>query len=337
LFLAFLVVCIHFHFPVGGEIVDVWARIAVPLFFMIAGFFMFSNNPDVVRSRIRKTIPRILEIAIFALLLYIVIGVPRSYVGEKTGGALLYFSELLSLKSIVKLVVFNTPDVISTHLWYLFAYLYVLLIFYAGVAFVINHKRLCLAVSAVLILVFIVFASYGYFIYGDTLLGVRVKGRMYMVRNAYFDGLPFFTIGFLLRARSNSIKFFRNKLALTIGIVTFSVLSVCEYAFIGRCAEMFISTIPLILCVFLLALSDKNAFSRTPLPALGKKYSLYIYIFHSAIGLVLAKLMAKLAVLSDIAAFLEMLLPVIVFIASLLTSMLYLKLVTVVFAKVKKG
>ena len=61
------VVFIHMPFPGNfGKIISTLSGFAVPLFFMIAGYYSFGNGPEVIKRRLSK----IITLAIFLILIF---------------------------------------------------------------------------------------------------------------------------------------------------------------------------------------------------------------------------------------------------------------------------
>lgn len=327
LFLSFLVVCIHFPFPFfWGWAVKVLAKIAVSLFFMISGFFMYHPDAVTVKRKARKAIPRILAIACLSSLLYLAVGIVQSYTGESTGGIVHFFSKLCSLRVIVKLIVFNVP-LAGTPLWYLFAYLYVLIFYYWGASFVLKHRGVTISLSVGLLLVFAIYDAYSVKLFGNiSAFGIHdLTGNSIFVRNAYFDGLPFFTLGFWFKERMRDDSFQGKTPILIVCALAFYALSLWEHTFIGKSAEISFGTILLSICVFILTVKHRNLFSRTILPKLGRLYSLYIYIFHSVVALAFMLVFEKMDIFSGVRPVYILLKPVLIFSVSLLGSMVYVK------------
>lgn len=112
---AFLVICIHVPFPgIVSEIITSLARIAVPIFFMITGYFY--NKTD---KKPFKQIKKVIILIILSNLLYFI---PDILKNEN-------ISTVFSLKNILSFIIFNESP-FAGHLWYLNALLYVLIIVY---------------------------------------------------------------------------------------------------------------------------------------------------------------------------------------------------------------
>ena len=119
---AFLVVAIHARFPgdFGSYTVAV-ARVAVPVFLMITGFFYKGTQE---RGREKKQIVKILKLVVWSSVIFFVMLLGFNAAAGKAGQ---YIRETFTLKKLYEFVVFNA-SMFSDHLWYLGAILYVLLI-----------------------------------------------------------------------------------------------------------------------------------------------------------------------------------------------------------------
>lgn len=120
---AFLIVCIHAPFPgVIGEYITALARIAVPIFFMITGYFY----SDVLNScRETRQIKKTFKLVVGANLLYLLWDSFYALLSHNN-----FFTTTFTIKNLLKFLFLNESS-LKEHLWYLGAILYVLLIVYA--------------------------------------------------------------------------------------------------------------------------------------------------------------------------------------------------------------
>ena len=118
---AILVICIHTPQPHWFQLViNPLQRCAVPIFFMISGYFTYGKeNTD---KTIRKRIIHILKIFCFSYLLYMLIPIAH-------GRSLDIVAEVLKNNyENAKLLICYNYLTDGYHLWYLHAYIYVLVI-----------------------------------------------------------------------------------------------------------------------------------------------------------------------------------------------------------------
>lgn len=67
---ALMVVGIHVDFVLRSYVLFLY-RIAVPVFFMISGYFLLSQDSTVCKEKVAKIIRKILKLAVWSNLLYI--------------------------------------------------------------------------------------------------------------------------------------------------------------------------------------------------------------------------------------------------------------------------
>ena len=243
-------------------------RIAVPCFFMISGYCIKGND---IKGKITRSVSRLLWLILWSSALYIF----ASFI-------LKHFSIQLiipSVKDLFNFLVFN-ENPWAPHLWYLNAYLYVLLIV------VVIEKRGLWNIAYILIpLLLIVDLAFGKY---SLLLWNKEFDWLY-VRNFLFVGLPYFLIGAFVRSKRN---IFLNKHILMGGVIIFSTTSFLERYLLTQIGtnavrEHYLSTTFLAVSVFLLALSIKIK-KPNVLSNIGERDSLYIYIFHIVVASVLS-------------------------------------------------
>jgi len=256
-----LVIFLHTDFEglILYDGISVIARIAVPLFFMITGYFYKKDCDD--KKKI-KSIVRALILIIVCNCIYFVYGL---FINKTSNAE--YISSLISFGSIARSLLFN-QNLISNHLWYLNAYLYILIIVYILEKIKIFDKIVKL-LPYILLLTFIMGPL------SEIVLDMSFNYIIY--RNFLLIGLPFFAIGYLLK--KNPIFVNVNYITLIIAVVI-SLLELFIYRTkgINNYKDLYITTPFLAVIVFELFLNMKT--SNNFISMLGKEYSLYIYIFH---------------------------------------------------------
>lgn len=276
---AFLIVCIHAPFPGAvGEYFTALTRVAVPIFFMITGFFY----ADVVgRGRRVAQIKKIFSLNVKANVIFLIWKVVYN-LAKGRQALITFMADTFSAKAIMNFLLFN-DNCVGSHLWYLSAILYVLIIVY--MADRLNLKRLLIFITPLLL-------------FGDLVLGkysLLLIGReipYYYVRNFLFVGIPYFCIGNIIHEYCNNLKRIKQEW-LTVAIVLFSVTTVLERLFlisVGKNAirDHYLSTTFLAISVFAYALRKQygnvelNKAGKI-LSIIGRKYSTDIYILHPII------------------------------------------------------
>lgn len=167
---AFLVICIHVPFPgYLGAIITPLARIAVPIFFMITGYFYKKTA-----TKPFKQIKKIIILIILSNLLYFIFDVITKQ----------NIMHIFSLKSFIKLIFFNESP-FAGHLWYLNALLYILIIMYL-VDKIKIRKNLYYAIP-ILLLIDLIFGKYSMLLLGRQFPYIIVRNFLFVRNTVFFN------------------------------------------------------------------------------------------------------------------------------------------------------
>lgn len=260
---ACLIVFLHTKFKWNDAIMPL-TRCAVPCFLIISGYLLYTEF-GIGQKRLRRNIKNIFHILAWATLLFLIIkeAITISH-GE-------FF--IPSLKQWLCFLVFN-ENPFGMHLWYLGAYLYVLLI----MTFVDKYKlwKPMLIATPFLILGDLLLGKY-------SLLLLNCEFYFVLVRNFFFVGIPYFMIGTWIKKHRMKLLSV-NKCIYLGGVITFSITSIIEKEILlfldkNPVREHYFSTTFLAIFLFLFVLSFKKV-SPTKISRIGATDSLYIYIFH---------------------------------------------------------
>lgn len=275
---AFLIVCLHIPFPgEAGAYFTTLTRRAVPIFFMITGYFYSGTKRQ---HRELNQIKKMFVLGVEANLLYFVWNIALSVLkGEGVGS---YICSALTWKNILKLLLFNeTP--LAVHLWYLGAILYVLIIV------VLTDKlyltKVLYILTPVLLITDVVLGKY-------SLLIFHREFPYIFVRNFLCVGIPYFCIGRLI----NEKKWNLSKEILRALIAVFGLTSMMERfllvsAGMNATRDHYISTTLLALCLFLYTLESN--WKNEKLATIGREYSTWIYILHPIFIILLSVVISK--------------------------------------------
>ncbi len=238
---AFLVICIHCPFPgIVGSAVTPLTRIAVPIFFMITGYY-YSHTKS--QNRTVRQIKKILKLLLLSLPLYCVFSFVTAYASGTSLSS--FLSDLIAPSSVFRFLCLNEPP-FGGHLWYLCAILYVLvLLFFFEKKW---DRRKLYPLVPFLLLTDLVFGKYSLLILG---FSVPVP----YVRNFLFVGLPYFLIGDMLYRHKPA----PSKVLLLFLSCLFIFSTWTERYFLGLSAlnadrDHYLSTTFLAISLFLLAL-----------------------------------------------------------------------------------
>lgn len=263
---AFLVVCIHIKFP---AFVDFYLsplyRCAVPIFFMISGYFYsFSWNNE----RKNKQIEKFLKITVEINLFYLVINCALALL---QGSSIKdYLISTVSIKKIILLLVTN-DNAISGHLWYLSAILYVVIIFRLFPKLnMLGNKRFI--IISILLLCDLLFGKY-------SLIVLKHNLPLWMSRNFLFVGVAFFWIGNIMREKRKKIK----PSICIICMIVFYLTSIGENMLVTKIGmestrDHGLSTTLLAVLIFWTVIHLKDM--RSIFTGIGANYSQNIYYFH---------------------------------------------------------
>ena len=278
-FLCFLVIAIHLagesypHFPLY--------RLAVPMFFIISGYFNYTADVTHLEKKSFAFIKRTARYMIVGFLIYIVFDFIICFVeGHGVG---YYFTTLFYEDFLLEFLFLNRPITYTgAQLWFLIALFVVSLIHYGLVKFNKLHYYKIIITACYAIYFF--FAGYMY-LFQDTDMPIRYT------RNAWFFGLPNFALGFTLAKFNFHKKSWYKYIYLAAGVL-FYFLQIGEYNIIKTeniSLEMYVSSV--LSAVFLLQffLGIKRADCRFYYKWIGKNGSFYVYIFHMAVAVVLSK------------------------------------------------
>lgn len=275
---SFAIVIIHTPFggPLGS-ILRVFARIAVPIFFMISGYY-YSSDP----KRINKQIRKIFYIIIFSHLFFGIFDILMDSIANVN---LYMFSKDVSIKNILlQIICFNVSPA-YTHLWYLLAYIYVLVILKIFNLRNISKKALTI-ITAILLTGNLVLGKYSCIFLGKST-------ESYVSRNFLFTGIPFYLLGYMLSTKKNQINEI-NIYKMRCGILVCLIFSVIEKYILNSIGEsntgdLYIMSIVLAIVSFIYVLcintskTKKEEYIEKIIAKVGNKYTLLIYIMHPAI------------------------------------------------------
>lgn len=255
---AFLVVLLHtdcaFHYALLPL-----TKCAVPCFFIISGYLLYDGE-RIGDSRLKRSVVHISKIMFWATVLFAI---------YKELGALRHHELYVpTLSDLANFVLFN-ENPFGFHLWYLGAYLYVLFL----MIYVDRQRKWKLIFIAAVLMLVVDILFY--------LLLCNNEIQVFVYRNFLGTGLPYFVIGVWIKKNAT---FGCKTINLLFLFILFSVTSIAERSVLAifdanPSREYYISTTFLAVTLFMLFLSF-NQERHTLMSELGKRYSLYIYIFH---------------------------------------------------------
>lgn len=262
---AFAVVLIHCTLPgVPGEIIKGIARFAVPLFFLISGYFAYGREDAVLR---RREI-HILRLYMGAVAVYYLWAAIRYFLSQRTFAQM--GAELFpdGGRTVSDLLFFNRTAM-APHLWFMGTLVYCYL-FYRLLA----RKRL---EERAYLLIPVLLAANLLLGEGRGLTGIAVPVRW--IRSFWLTGFPFFLWGswFACREKQGRLQLHRGAgMALVAGGM---LLSSVECLWSGY-DELYVGSILTAGGLFSLALAFADLGKGSLLARIGERGSANIYLWH---------------------------------------------------------
>ena len=124
---AYAVVLLHVHFPGNaGIIANVLARFAVPVFFMVSGYFCFRGD-DTEFIRTGKKIRHVLKLMLVAFPVCCLWELIQNHIDGASQKE--WLEALVSGEHIRQFLLYNNSSQVKWHLWFIPALLYCYLLF----------------------------------------------------------------------------------------------------------------------------------------------------------------------------------------------------------------
>lgn len=294
---AFFVICIHsfeplFLFPI--------IRTAVPFFFIISGFFLYRDDLGEAKDKCINAFKRIFWLTLYANIFY--------YICYDLPSNIFPFN---SIRSFIGL--FLVGGTFGYHLWYLNAYLEVLLL----VIVFIKLNRLYLLWYAIPIGII-----WGLMVGKYEFSFSYLPNELLLSRNFFGIGLPCFGIGWFLKKYKCKIDgIIKYPIVLTLIIFVLSELEIFTLKYNGYIlrGDYIITTFPLAASMVISGIKYPLLGKGTLLEYIGKNYSTYIYIFHVFIVKVFLIINSQILGLPSVAY------PVIIYILTILFIIIWKK------------
>lgn len=304
------VVSLHVRFPVeaiDGPIQCI-ARFAVPLFFMISGYYCCYDTEIEYLRKLPGKIKHIAKICLFSFVFWILMQYAVCFLGSGEHSVSELTKKMFSIKSLIRLIFLNDDPVISI-LWFLLALLYCYVIYYTGA------QKNCLKLFPKLIFP----TLFVHFILGNIgngMLGWTIDVEFY--RNAWFMGFPLFTIGHELRKNQDLIlKKISSKNAISL-IASGIVLSLVEWMIVGGRQQMYVGSIMMAVGCIGYSIWNYERKIISVIAYIGRFLSLYVYVLHISLGILIDKL-AKIVAVNDM-LFYQCLKPTLVILCTIVFS-----------------
>lgn len=316
LFASYMVVFIHVVFPGEmGSVVEALARFAVPLFFLISGFYSYKITCEKIKKRIINIVNLIvISAASYGVCTLVFKTIELLIDGDMAGIASL-FSNYFSLTAIANLILFSVP-LSSLHLWYLFAILSVYIIFYFSTKFNIKDRLIFIIAFSLLGLNLIL---------GEGLAFFKIILPEHILQNFWITGIPFFGLGLFVKKYEHKFDKVPNILILTSLIIGIAETVLCSHYF--RNNPLYIGSLFIMLAIVCISMKYSDVQYPSFLTAL-EGCSTYIYIFHIAIAIGIEVIYTLFWPDTDLPMILKFIHPILVCVASTAISYLIIQLLS---------
>lgn len=266
---AISIVCLHCeNNDAIDSIIHIVGRMAVPMFFIITGYYL----PSMIKTgHMTKHIYKILKISLSALFFYLPLHCLDAFL---SGNLWEQLSQVIQWNTILKQLLFSEYpfNVGASHLWYLIAILYILCL-----TNFFSKKHL---ISKLYLLIPVLF-SIGYII--SSVVDQNDPEMRCYYRNFLFIGLPYVLLGSLINTKNNRLTISNKRMVLLL--IFFALLYCTEiglYIFIGLPShrEHYLCIIPLVSIILFLAITNPKFGQHNYITTIGREYSVYIYVIH---------------------------------------------------------
>ena len=307
---TFLVVFIHFPFPGrAGAIVTALARISVPFFFCISGFFFYKDDEKTEKHSVLRKIKRLLLLMVFSEVSYYLFYVALQI--QNTGFSTQAFvtaatAELNAfyLPQFIDYVVVFAPP-FNGVLWFVGS----LIVIYVVVHFIPRRHRSVLMIAVVLLLAGILLRR--------ILFYSQVNTTFPYERLLPVLPFPFFIVGYHIRKNQNYFNGVKDHV-YAISMIGGIAITVLE-SFAGV-HTLYFGTM-LIVCTVIPWCAKHDDYTVNSIfgrifSHIGGRTATYIYVFHMMIGNILHVIVPRILSIDESSAIYKWGIPIMICIAS---------------------
>lgn len=318
---CFLIVFAHIEFPgTLGEIMWNLAHWVVFFFYMISGYYSYYEDKQIALKKIPSKLLHILKITIYAITVYFVFLLLNHMLID--GNTLEWLKGVFSIKTLFDAVVMTKFEFIkASHLWYLPALIYCYVILYGAIKF--NKTNICYKLIPITIILRI-------------LMPYLPGFEWHYQQNVIVGAFPFFFMGYYYASHKKEITNLLNKFSnrQLIAIIFISLfLRVLDLVFKPTADIFELGAIITAITIFSFSYKNPNMYISKSIETIGVKYSLFIYIMHILIAMII-KTIFEILSLSTYSWY-QYIFPIIVPIATLIFAILWSKIIGLVKSKNK--
>ena len=270
---ALSVIAVHMHYGGIGDqavnVISLFARWAVPFFFMASGFYFEGKSRFNLNGEFLKTLKNLIGIFIASNLIYFFIAAKTEYYT---------LSDIFSLRSIL------LGDYI--HLWFIGAMIFAYILLW----FILSNGwgKLMLPLSILILLFVLIVDPY------STFFNIHIEGPF----ARFLISVPFLFIGFVY-SQNSANRIFNIVTGSALTLFGFLLQFVEGYVIFYHSKknlfrhEFLLGTFLLAIGIFILSQSIKTN-KDTLISRIGREYSLLIYLYHPLIIVVVFFLIKKM-------------------------------------------
>lgn len=258
------VVLIHVTFPgIFGAVLSKLSIFAVPLFFMISGYYAYDEKGK-TQTKIKRRAIKVLKIFCMALLLYVPYRMFRMY---ELGQLKSWIEGAVRIETFFNAIFFHSFDYIGAeHLWFLSALLYTYLLMLA-----VDKYEL----------------YYLFYKLLPMLLGLNVLSGMGIIGalggTFLIRAVPFFVLGNYVVSHRQIVENYSNTV-LKLFIATNAIFICICFGMDWKYNPYQFAVIAYSFAIFVYAIKNPNNNVSEKIELLGRKYSLYVYVIHICIN-----------------------------------------------------
>ena len=310
---SIFVVSIHIKFPgFFGRLMENTGRFAVPLFFVIAGFFLYKPGISEIefRAKLKRRIKRLAILLLISGTLYLICGVVGHFFNLGYS-----FSEINTFR-IIAFFLLNNP-LVSQHNWFLMALINAYGFMYLFPKVFIGKDKWIIPIISVLSLVLI-----GHIVAYQFNWGVETIPYC-IFRNWLLSAIPFISLGILLKRKEEALRALKLKYVITCLSLTFLLMIGELFLYqelLHASPEFGVFNVLFVVLIICLGVQMPNLGKRIKLTHVQGNWTKYVYILHMFISFLIIGLFMLLKINENTVA--QYFLPVIVVLVSFIIALL---------------
>lgn len=327
---------IHLGFPTAiGTAINTVGRFAVPLFFTVSGFYLLKEDitKEALRIKLKNRILKLIKLLSISIIIYVILGILQAQFGSNPIGISNWFKETFAWKQIIKFIFLNACEIGSIN-WFMFALIYCYILIYSFANITINSKFIpyIFAILAIIrIPLEIVLTATN-----ANLFGVDLSYH-WLYRNWFFFGMPFISLGIILKRKEHLLTNMNFKIIIALFVVG-AILSPIEYLYMNRQFnhgfELYCGSIILVFAIMCLSIKKPNLFSNSKLISYSSNYTMFIYIYHKAVIIVLLMIFNRIGIDGNVV--IKIVRPILVIVISYILAIISYKFLFFIHSKLNK-